>query len=98
MPSVYESIIGPIIEAARTQGASEVFLADGRSPYIRAGESIVPLEDQPSVTAADLELFIEEFGYVGLLVGTIRFYADRSPSGSVTVTLRHIRVLGESAS
>lgn len=98
MPSVYETTIGPIIEASRTQGASEVFLAEGRSPYIRAGESIVPLEDQPSVTAADLELFIEEFGYVGLLVGTIRFHAHRSSSGSVTVTLRHVRILGEAAS
>lgn len=84
MTKIYENTISPILEAARNQGASGVFMSGGRVPFLMVGSDFVRFEGHPPVLASDLELFLQEFGFAGSLGGTIRFTADRTASGDVS--------------
>lgn len=90
-PGTYETTIGPILEAAKNQGASLVFLTGGRAPHIKAGgDFFEPLEGHPPVRDSDLESFLQEFGFSGSLEGAFRFSGDRTPRGDSSVVFRRI--------
>lgn len=88
MPNIYESTIGPILEAAKSQGASKVFMTGGRVPFLMADGGFVRLEGHPPVLASDLELFLQEFGFAGSLGGRFRFTADRTARGDAGISFR----------
>lgn len=90
MTNIYENSISPILEAAKNQGASKVFMTGGRVPFLMADGGFVRLESHPPVLASDLDLFLGEFGSSGSLEGTFRFAADRNHRGDVAVAFRRI--------
>lgn len=90
MPNVYESTISPILEAAKDQGATDVFMTGGEIPYILTRGALGRLDGHTPVAATDIDLFLESFGFGGHLGGAIQFSAERSAAGDAFITFRHI--------
>lgn len=90
MPNAYETTISPILEAAKDQGASDVFMTGGEIPYVLTRGVLGRLEGHAPVAATDIELFLESFGFGGHLGGAIQFSAERSATGDAFITFRHI--------
>lgn len=97
MTNIYENSISPILEAAKNQGASDVFMTGGEIPHILTGGVLGRLEGHTPVAATDIELFLESFGFGGLLGGSFQFSAERSATGDAFITFRHIQGIPETS-
>ena len=57
----YKKELEDIVSAVIKEGASDIHLSEGRTPFIRTSSSLIPLLKKPILTAADMKAFAEIF-------------------------------------
>ena len=57
----YKKHIEDLVDTVIKEGASDLHLAEGRTPVIRVSGTLIPLVKYPVLTAADMKGFVDEF-------------------------------------
>ncbi|MEY2664855.1 MAG: hypothetical protein RIT04_663 [Candidatus Parcubacteria bacterium] len=57
----YKKQIEELVSAVLQENASDLHLAEGRTPYVRVSGTLIPLTKKPVLTAADMEGYVSVF-------------------------------------